>query len=113
MLRQHPETGERSLDLLKWRVIPYWCKEKPKPPPINAKVETVERLPMFRDAYARRRCIMPIDGFFEWQAIKGEKVKQPYAIAMKSRSPTASPCIRGIRRQSCTEHWPEQASPVW
>ena len=87
ILRQHPETGERSLDLLKWGLIPYWCQEKPKPPPINAKAETVGRLPMFRDAYARRRCIVPIDGFFEWQAIKGEKVKQPYAIAMKDHSP--------------------------
>jgi putative SOS response-associated peptidase YedK len=37
---------------------------------------------MFRDAYAKRRCIVPVDGFFEWQAIKGA-AKQPYAIAMK------------------------------
>jgi putative SOS response-associated peptidase YedK len=54
-------------------LIPYWCKEKPKPPPVNAKSGTVARLPMFRDAYARRRCIMPVDLFFEWKAIKGEK----------------------------------------
>ncbi len=38
---------------------------------------------MFRDAYRRRRCILPVDGFFEWKATKGQKVKQPYAIAMK------------------------------
>jgi hypothetical protein len=41
---------------------------------------------MFREAYERRRCIVPIDGFFEWKAIKG-KAKQPYAIAMKDGSP--------------------------
>src|SRR3954453_19576020 len=87
VIRQNRDTGERSLDLLKWGLIPYWCKEKPKPPPINAKCETVVKLPMFRDAYAKRRCIMPIDGFFEWKAILGSKAKQPYAIAMKDRSP--------------------------
>jgi putative SOS response-associated peptidase YedK len=55
--------------------------------PINAKCETVHRTPMFRDAYARRRCIVPVDGFFEWKALKGQRVKQPYAIAMKDGSP--------------------------
>jgi hypothetical protein len=51
VIRQNPQTGERSLDLLQWGLIPYWCKDKPKPPPINAKAETVDRLPMFREAY--------------------------------------------------------------
>ena len=55
--------------------------------PINAKCETVRTLPTFRDAYRRRRCILPVDGFFEWKAIKGQKAKQPYAIAMKDGSP--------------------------
>jgi hypothetical protein len=55
--RQNHDTGERSLDLLRWGLIPYWSKAKPKPAPINAKAETVARLPMFRDAYRRRRCI--------------------------------------------------------
>jgi putative SOS response-associated peptidase YedK len=55
--------------------------------PINAKAESVSRLPMFRDAYAQRRCIVPVDGFFEWRAMKGARGKQPYAIAMKDGSP--------------------------
>jgi len=42
---------------------------------------------MFSEAYRNRRCIVPIDGFFEWMAIKGAKVKQPYAVAMQDRSP--------------------------
>jgi len=46
----------------------------------------VRTLPTFRDAYRRRRCIVPVDGFFEWKAIKGQKAKQPYAIAMKDGS---------------------------
>jgi putative SOS response-associated peptidase YedK len=46
-----------------------------KPPPINAKAETVAKLPMFRDSYRKRRCILPIDAFFEWKAVLGSKVK--------------------------------------
>jgi len=42
---------------------------------------------VFRDAYAQRRCIVPVDGFFEWRAIKGARAKEPYAIAMKDGSP--------------------------
>jgi len=44
-------------------------------------------LPTFRDAYQKRRCILPVDNFFEWKAFKGAKAKQPYAIAMKSGEP--------------------------
>jgi hypothetical protein len=54
---------------------------------INAKYETVGDLPTFRDAYRKRRCIVPVDGFFEWKAINGQKAKQPYAIAMKDGAP--------------------------
>src|SRR5262245_28006673 len=69
-------------------LIPYWCNEPTGGrKPINAKCETVEDLPTFREAYRRRRCIVPVDGFFEWKAIKGQKVKQPYAIAMKDCAP--------------------------
>jgi putative SOS response-associated peptidase YedK len=67
---------------------PHWCQDpKGGRKPINAKAESVATLPMFRDAYALRRCIVPVDGFFEWRAIKGARAKQPYAIAMKDASP--------------------------
>ena len=60
------QTGEVSLDPLRWGLIPYWCGyTKGGRKPINAKCETVRTLPTFRDAYARRRCIIPVDGFFE------------------------------------------------
>ena len=88
VIRRNHDTGEISLDPLRWGLIPYWCKDpKGGRKPINAKCETVDRLPTFRDAYQRRRCIVPVDGFFEWKAIKGQKAKQPYAIAMKDGSP--------------------------
>ncbi|MCP4289321.1 MAG: SOS response-associated peptidase [Gammaproteobacteria bacterium] len=87
VIRENHKTGERSLDPIKLGLIPYWCKDpKGGRKPINAKAETIAKLPMFRDAYAKRRCILPIDGFFEWHAIKGAP-KQPYAIAMKDGAP--------------------------
>jgi len=49
VIRENHETGERSLDLIKWGLIPYWCKDpKGGRKPINAKAETVAKLPMFR-----------------------------------------------------------------
>ncbi len=60
---------------------------------------------MFRDAYRQRRCIVPVDGFFEWKAIKGQKVTQPYAIAMKDGAPFG---LAGI-----WENWKEPASGEW
>ena len=86
VIRQNHETGERSLDLLKWGLIPSWSSDpKGGPKPINAMAETVRSKPMFREAYRKRRCIVPVEGFFEWQATKGGK--QPYAIAMKNGAP--------------------------
>ena len=86
IIRQNHNTGERSLDLLRWGLIPYWCSDpKGGRKPINAKSETVATLPTFRDAYRRRRCIIPVDAFYEWKATEGRK--QPYTIAMKDRSP--------------------------
>jgi len=88
VIRQNHKTGERSLDMIKWGLIPHWCTDPSGGRrPINAKAESLSSLPTFRDAYAQRRCIVPVDGFFEWRAIRGARAKQPYAIAMKDGSP--------------------------
>jgi putative SOS response-associated peptidase YedK len=106
VIRQNYQTGERSLDFLKWGLIPYWCADpKGGRKPINAKAETVATPPTFRDAYARRRCILPVDGFFEWKAIKGQKAKQPFAIAMKDGSPFG---IAGL-----WENWKDPTNGEW
>lgn len=87
IIRLNHETGERTLEPLRWGLSPSWKKDaKGGRKPINCRSETVATRPSFRDAYQKRRCILPVDGFFEWKAIKGEK-KQPYAIAMKNGSP--------------------------
>ena len=111
IIRRHPGTGERSLDLLRWGLVPHFCREKPKPAPINAAAETLatktvppaER-PFFAEAYRKRRCIMPIDGFFEWKPVKG-KIKQPFAIAMKDGSPFGLAAL--------WENWQDPKSGEW
>jgi putative SOS response-associated peptidase YedK len=88
VIRQHPETGKRVLSRLTWGLIPNWVKDaSPKLKSVNATAERVGSAAMFRGAYAKRRCIIPIDNYFEWRAIKGSKAKQPYAIGLKSGEP--------------------------
>ncbi len=106
VIRRNHETGEVSLDPLRWGLIPHWCQDpKGGRKPINTKCETVRTLPTFREAYARRRCIVPVDGFFEWKAIKGQKVKQPYAIGMNDGSAFG---LGGV-----WENWKDPASGEW
>jgi putative SOS response-associated peptidase YedK len=80
VVRLHPDSRERHLDLLRWGLVPHWAKDpKSVRQPINARAETVATAPMFRDAMQRRRCLVPADAFYEWQV--GEGGKQPFAIA--------------------------------
>ncbi len=88
VVRRHPETGERHLDLLTWGFQAHWVlPENTAPRPINARAETVSTSGKFRDAFARRRCIVPADAFYEWMVIEGGK--QPYAIARQDGQPMA------------------------
>ena len=80
--------GERHLDLLKWGLLPYFTKDPVHAKrPINARAETVVTSGMFKSAFARRRCIVPADAFYEWKPVEGGK--QPYAIARIDGQPMA------------------------
>jgi len=86
IVRYEPKTGHRTLDLMRWGLVPYWAKDiKIGFSTINAMAETVHSKPVFRDAFARRRCIVPVDSFYEWKKV-GPKEKQPYAIALADRT---------------------------
>jgi putative SOS response-associated peptidase YedK len=77
------KAGERSLDLLRWGLIPSWAKdEKIGYSAINARAEGIDTKSAFREALVKRRCLVPADGFYEWQKL-GPKEKQPYHIRMK------------------------------
>jgi putative SOS response-associated peptidase YedK len=87
-------SARRELRLLRWGLVPSWAKDpKIGSRMINARVETVHKKPAYRRAFARRRCLLPADGFYEWQPIKNDKSdkndkngktgqtrKQPYFI---------------------------------
>jgi putative SOS response-associated peptidase YedK len=80
VVRFNPQTGARSLDLLRWGLVPLWAKDLSFGPKcINARSETVASNNIFKDAFERRRCLVPADGFYEWQK-QGGKTTQPYAI---------------------------------
>jgi putative SOS response-associated peptidase YedK len=69
--------GARELVQLRWGLVPFWAKEpRIGCSRINAKAETVAEAPAYRAAFQRRRCLVPADGFYEWQ--QQGKQKQPY-----------------------------------
>jgi putative SOS response-associated peptidase YedK len=60
------KAGERSLDILRWGLVPFWAKDiKVGFANINAKAEGIEGKPAFREAFQRRRCLVPVDNFYE------------------------------------------------
>lgn len=89
-VRAEPKTGEREAALLRWGLIPSWSKEpQGGPPMINARGESLAEKPSFRTAYRQRRCLIPADGFYEWQKSPSSSKKQPYFIHYRDDRPFA------------------------
>ncbi len=76
-----PAAGGAELMPMRWGLIPPWWKKplKQLPATFNARAESVADKPMFRDAFRRRRCIVPASGYYEW--LKTSDGKQPYFIS--------------------------------
>jgi putative SOS response-associated peptidase YedK len=105
---QRPD-APRALRVLRWGLVPSWAKDaKGAARLINARRETVTSKPAFRAAYARRRCLVPADGYYEWQSDGGRK--QPWFLAARDGEPLAmaglyevwSPPDGGERLWTCT-----------
>jgi len=80
--------GKRQFSLMRWGLLPSWVKDpKTFSLVINARGETAIEKPAFRAAMKRRRCLIPVDGFYEWRA--GGARKQPYFIHAKTGAPLA------------------------
>ena len=78
IVRFDSKAGERSLDVMRWGLVPFWAKDiKVGFANINAKAEGIESKPAFREAFQRRRCLVPVDNFYEWKKVGTGK--QPYA----------------------------------
>jgi putative SOS response-associated peptidase YedK len=80
VIRQNPKEPRRELSLLRWGLIPAWAKGASGAPLINARSETAATTPAFRDALRLRRCLIPADGFYEWQRSDNGKEKQPFCF---------------------------------
>jgi putative SOS response-associated peptidase YedK len=74
----------REVTYLQWGLIPFWSKEAKGF--INARVETIDEKPTFNESFQRRRCLIPADGFYEWERA-GKKISQPYYFQMKDGAP--------------------------
>jgi putative SOS response-associated peptidase YedK len=85
-----PNNGQNRLDFYIWGLVPSWAKDPQiGSRMINARAETLAEKPSFRTAFRRRRCLIPADGFFEWQQATGEKSRTPMYIRLKSGKPFA------------------------
>ncbi len=93
--------GARRLGTLRWGFVPHWTRQlKGARQPINARVETVATSRMFADAFTRRRCLLPADGFYEWQDRGEGRRKQPFHVADPDGEPLAFAGVWSVWRGS-------------
>jgi putative SOS response-associated peptidase YedK len=84
VIRQNANEPVRELSLMRWGLIPSWAKDSAGAASmLNARAETASTKPAFRDWLKSRRCLIPADGFYDWQ--KTGKTKQPYCFEVNER----------------------------
>lgn len=104
VIRFNPATSQRSLDALRWGLIPHWAEDKRIAfRTINARCETIDTAPSFKKAFRRRRCLIPADGFYEWSMIGEAKV--PFTIGMKNDLPFVFAGLWEGWRIPSTDEW--------
>jgi putative SOS response-associated peptidase YedK len=82
VIRQNPKEPRRELSLVRWGLVPSWAQGVSGAAAlINARSETAATKPAFRDALRFRRCLVPADGFYEWQRVG--KLRQPYCFEVR------------------------------
>jgi putative SOS response-associated peptidase YedK len=120
-----PETGERAdvarrrLSTVSWGLVPSWAKERSiGSRMINARVETIAQKPAFKRAFARRRCLLPADGYFEWYPTEqtgrnGKPAKQPFFIRPKDGGVLAMAGLYEIWRNPEVAADDDEGSFLW
>jgi putative SOS response-associated peptidase YedK len=100
---------ERQLRVLRWGLVPFWAKDPSiGNRMINARMETIGEKPAFRQAFAKRRCLVPADGYYEWYPTEqrtkaGKPLKQPFFIRPKDGSVLAMAGLYEIWRDPTRE----------
>ncbi|MDH5292546.1 MAG: SOS response-associated peptidase [Acidimicrobiia bacterium] len=94
--------GERLLGVMRWGLIPHWAKDS-KAIQINARAETLLTKPMFRDSAVRKRCIIPADGFYEWEP--KERGRAPHWVYRADGFPMGFAGVYSSWKNPETEEW--------
>lgn len=105
-----PNDGTKTVQLFHWGLVPHWAKDTSIGNKlINARAETLAEKPSFKRAFAKRRCLILLDGFYEWRKDAGAKTKTPIHIKLKTGKPFALAGIwetwrdaEGKELKSCT-----------
>ncbi|HVM26634.1 MAG TPA: SOS response-associated peptidase [Mycobacteriales bacterium] len=96
-------SGTRRLAVARWGLVPSWAQPgrtvgRGRGPLINARRETAATAPAFRSAFARRRCLVPADGYYEWQQQGAHK--QPWFLSARDGGPLAMAGLYEVRKES-------------
>jgi len=100
--------GERVVDTFRWGLVPFFADGmKSRSPLINARAETIETAPAFRTSFARRRCIVPADAFYEWRRHRDTQTgrvmrSEPFAIRRRTDEPLAFAGVWAVWRDPDT-----------
>ena len=99
--------GIRQLGTMQWGLVPHWAEDK-RSIHINARSETVATTPAFRDSFARKRCLIPADGFYEWEP--PEAGRTPHWLFRADGHPMAFAGIWSTRRDPASGEWERTCS---
>lgn len=97
---RYQESRKPGFSSLRWGLVPFWAKKKSGfKPLINARAETVPERPSFRSSFKHGRCLIPVDGFYEWAP--GEKRKHPYYFLRSDGRPLF---LAGLTEEGDMDH---------
>lgn len=103
--------GERQIGAFAWGLVPHWSKDRKQAARfINARAESIQSKPAFRDSFVSRRCIVPADGFYEWTR-RGD-LKVPHYIFQGSHAPLALAGLWAVWKDPQTDEWVRTCSIV-
>ena len=101
--------GQRHLDSMKWGLVPHWAQDT-KSIHINARSETISTTPAFRDSFSRKRCLIPADGFYEWEP--PDRGRTPHWVYRADGHPMVFAGIWASRIDSETQEWQRTCSII-
>jgi len=107
-----PPDDRRLLTTFRWGLIPSWAQDpKIGYRTINARAETVFTSPVFRTSIRKKRCLIPVDSFYEWRRTE-DRPKQPYAIRRRDGAPLALAGLWSSWKDPLSEEWLRSCSIV-